>query len=215
MLELDTTATTPRDELLRLVRSRLHHVVPQGRLVAEGILGAEARVDFVAVESSGRVVLVLVGAEGDDLALIGRAVAQRGWVGELLADWHQLAPDLGIRPEAGVGVCVLAPVFSEESRAAARALGDDAVRLIRFHGVRNGAGIDVLVEKSPHDPRASIAAHPAPVTAEPASGPPPIDRPGGTPAARPALPETPAAAFRTGLTHRDLGLSREERGEFE
>ena len=82
----------------------------------------------------------------------------------------------------------MAPGFTPETQAAARSLGEAAPVLSVYRCVRNGSGVAALLE-------------PRPRTATPAQ-----------PAAAAANPGT---AFRTGLTDADLGLSPEERAEFE
>ena len=131
----DLTLAEPprRPQLVEGLRTRLCEVVPGLRLIAEGVLGADSRIDFVGVEPTGRVVLILVGEEGDDLELIGRAVAQRAWVEPRIRDWIQLAPNLGMRPGAGVRTVLLCPSFRHETEAAAAALGDQAVSLVTLH----------------------------------------------------------------------------------
>ena len=188
MPELSLTAPPPRDELLPRLRQRLPEAVPGLRVVAEGVLGAEATIDFVGLDPDGRVTLVLVGGEGQDLELLARALAQRAWVTPRLRDWQQLAPELGVRSEAGVRVVLLCPEFRPACEAAARSLGAEAPVLVRYRCVRNGAGIEALVE-----PRGARA-----LTAGAATGR--------------RAEELPA--FRTGLTDADLGLSPEERREF-
>jgi hypothetical protein len=184
--DLALTSLPPRTELLRQLRPRIDEFAPGLRVVAEGLLGAETRVDFVGVEASGRVVLVIVGTAEDDLALVARALAQKAWVEARLRDWRQLAPGLGVRPEAGVRVWLLAPRFRTESLAAARAAG---IALATYRCVRNGdAGSDALVEA------VSEAGESEPLA---------------TGAGR-ALPQ-----FRTGLVDAELGLSAEERREFD
>jgi hypothetical protein len=69
----------PRDDLLRQLRLRIGALAPGLRLLAEGLLGAGSRIDFVASEPDGQVVLVMVGEEGDDLALLARGLAQKTW----------------------------------------------------------------------------------------------------------------------------------------
>ena len=93
----DLTITEPpaRSRLIEQLRPRLSELVPALQLVAEGLLAADTRIDFVGVEPSGRVVLILVGNPGEDLELVGRALAQRAWVESRVRDWVQLAPDLG------------------------------------------------------------------------------------------------------------------------
>jgi hypothetical protein len=172
---------------LRQLRPRIDEIAPGLRVVAQGLLGAESRVDFVGVEASGRVVLVIVGTVEDDLALIARALAQRAWVEARLRDWLQLAPGLGVRPEAGVRVWLLAPRFRTESLAAAQAAG--GIALATYRCVRNGGiGSDALVE----------AVAEADETAPPA-----------------ASSERAPAQFRTGLNDAELGLTVAERREFD
>jgi hypothetical protein len=150
------------------------------RLVAEGLLGAESPIDFLGIDAEGRAVIILVGDPGGDLELVTRGLAQKAWVEPRLRDWVQLAPHLGLRPEIGARLLLLCPGFRAESRAAASALGPDAPEMILYRCVRNGAGVDALVEPLDHSPAAP-----------------------------------PAAPFRTGLTDADLGISPEERREFE
>ncbi len=178
-----------RSQLIEGLRSRLSEVVPALRLIAEDTLGADSRIDFVGVEPAGRVVLILVGEEGDDLELIGRAVAQRAWVEPRIRDWIQLAPNLGVRPGAGTRAILLCPSFRHETEAAAAALGDQAVSLVRYRCLLNGGSLQILIE---------------PIARTTASGstPPKLDRSG--------LP-----AVRTGLSHEELGLTAEEHVEFD
>jgi hypothetical protein len=185
--DLALTPPPPRAELLRQLRPRVDEFAPGVRVVAEGLLGAETRVDFVGVEASGRVVLVIVGTAEDDLALVARALAQKAWVEARLRDWRQLAPGLGVRPEAGVRVWLLAPRFRTESLAAARAAG--GIALATYRCVRNGAtASDALVE----------------IVTEAAESEPPGAGVGRAP-----------PQFRTGLADAELGLSAEERREFD
>jgi hypothetical protein len=165
-------------------------LVPGSRLLAERLLGAESRIDFVTLDPTGRVVLVLVGEEGDDLELVGRGLAQRAWVEARLRDWLQLAPDLGARPEACVKVLLVCPSLRPETLAAAGQLDPEILGLAVYRCVRNGASIETLVE---------------PVTVTPPEAEAPVNEP--EPLSVPS--------FRTGLTDSDLGLSSEERNELE
>ncbi len=185
-----TLAEPPRrSQLVEGLRAQLGEVVPALRLIAEGLLGADSSIDFVGVEPTGRVVLILVGEEGDDLELIGRAVAQRAWVEPRIRDWIQLAPNLGVRPGAGARAVLLCPSFRHETEVAAAALGDRAISLVRYRCLLNGGNLEILLE---------------PVAREVARGstPPKLDRSGLPP-------------FRTGLSHEDLGLTAEEHVEFD
>ena len=120
------------------------------------------------------------------------ALAHRAWVEARLPDWLQIAPELGANSLAGVGSNVLCTSFSADARAAAAALGEPTLRLVRYHFVRNGSGLEILVEKPPLPtvtPPDRARAHPAEARPEP--------------------------VFRTTLTDADLGLSGDERSEFE
>ena len=192
MFDLEPNASIPREELLLLLRERIADALPESRLIAEGILGAESRIDFVAVEPSGRLAVLVVGESGEDLAAIGRALAHRAWVEARLPDWLQLSPQLGATAQAGVCATVLCPSFSDDARVAATALGESTLRLVRYHFVRNGSGLQILVEKPSHPPVVASNRTPAP--------------PDGA-ATEPV--------FRTGLTDADLGFTSDDRIEFE
>ena len=201
--EIGLTTPPTRPELLRLLTGRLTQVVPGAQLLAQGMLGADAPIDFVAVEPDGRITLVLVGEDDEDLALIGMGIAQRAWVEARLRDWLQLAPSLRIRPEAGVRVVLLCPRFRPQTRLAARALGPRAIGLARYRCVEDAAGVETLVEHVIDD------AEPAEETT-PSPGRDAARSPETSPQAA-ACPEPP---FRSGLTDADLGLDDDERAEF-
>ena len=192
MPEVTLTAPPPRPELLRQLSVRLDELIPGARVLAERILGAESRIDLVVLEPTGRVALVLVGADGEDLELVGRGLAQRAWVQARLGDWLQLAPHLGVRPEAGVKIWGICPSIRPEAVAAAAELGPDAFGMAVYRCVHNGSSMEILVEAL-------------------SGGPPPR--------AVPPPPSTvhsiEAPAFRTGLADADLGLTTEEIREFE
>jgi len=202
LLDFDPNVSVPREELLQLLRHRIADAVPEGRLIAEGILGAESRIDFVAVEPSGRLAIVVVGETGEELEAIGRALAHRAWVEARLPDWLQIAPELGANALAGVCAYVLCPSFSADARTAAGALGGSTLRLVRYHFVRNGSGLEILVEKPPLPN----------VTSADLTGPEMTSKERGQ--AQPAE-SPPEPVFRTTLTDADLGLSGDERSEFE
>jgi len=186
--DLSIASPPARPELIRQLRVRLDAVIPGLRVVAEALLGEDGPIDFVGIDAAGGAALVLVGAEGDDLELVARGLAERAWVEPRLKDWLQLAPNLGLRPEAGVGVVLCCPSFGPASRAAARALGRLAPVLATYRCVRNGSGVEPLVEL--------LEGPTAPARAGEAAG-------------AAAFP-----SFRTGLTDADLDLSAAERDEF-
>jgi hypothetical protein len=190
--ELRFAEAPPREELLRSLRPRLDDAAPGLRVLAQDVLGCEAPIDFVGVGPTGGVALVLVGAAGEDLELVACGLAQRAWLAPRLRDWLQLAPDLGLRPEAGVAIVLLCPDFGPASRAAADALGEAAPRLVRYCCVRNGSGVEVLVERRLEGTQAPLR-HGA--GARPAPPPPRAPEPGPL-----------RSRFRTGLTDADLGF---------
>ncbi|MGE4605999.1 MAG: hypothetical protein AAEJ52_04585 [Myxococcota bacterium] len=187
MADVELAAAPPRAHLIERLRPRLGELVPGLRVIAESLLGADSKIDFVAIEPSGRVVLILVGESGEDLQLVGRALAQRAWVEPRVRDWIQLAPSIAARPVAGVRVLLLCPDFCAQTEAAVASLGNDVVSLARFRCLRNGADLHLLFEGTPGAPAA------------------PADPPEMS-----ALPP-----FRTGLTDEDLGLTDEERDSLE
>ncbi len=190
MADPELTPAPPRPELFAELRARLVSIDPRLRFFAEGVLGADARIDGVAVDdASGAAVLLLIGGPGEDLELVGRAVAQRAWVEARLEDWLKLAPELGLRPEAGVRVILACPGFRAETLAAARALGAERVQLARYQRSGNGDRVQLLLE-----PRAEAAAAPAPSVEREVAEPP---------------------LFRSGLSDAQLALTAEEKAEFE
>jgi len=186
--ELSLCESPPRRELLRLLRASAAGLWPAWRVIAEDVLGAESTIDWVALEPGGRACLVLVGEQGEDLELVTRALAQRAWLGPRLRDWLQLAPRIGLRPEAGARALLLCPAFRSEAQAAASALGSEVLSLVSYRCVRDAAGVSVLVE--------------------------PIRTASGAAEASEA-PAQPPQPFRTGLSDLDLGLTPDERLEFE
>jgi hypothetical protein len=196
MPDLRLIAPPPRDELIGQLRGRLGHAVPGLRVLAERLLGADSIIDFVALEPTGRVVLILVGDRDDDLELVARGLAQRAWVSARLGDWTQLAPNLGFEPEAEVRVVLACPAFGTEASAAVRALGSGVMTAVTYRCVQNGTGFEVLLE------------HPF------AMDPEPTGEPIGS-REMPASNESKAPQFRTGLSDIDLGLTPEEQSEFD
>lgn len=190
MAELRTAEPLPRTLLIQSIAARLHHVVPGFRPIAQDLLADASRIDVFGAADDGAAVLALLGErEADALALLARAVAQREWLVAHLPDWLKLAPDLGVRSGAPVQAVVLCPHFGTEAVAAARAVDRGPLQLVTWRCVRNGSEADVLLER----------LFPA----------------GPAGAAAPASGTRAASGFRTGLSDADLGLSPEERAEFE
>lgn len=187
MAELRLVSSPGRSELRAALRDRLGQLGHGLRALAENVLGADDRIDFVAFDGDGRAAVLLVAEPGGELARLAESLAQRAWVEARLPDWRQLAPELPLRPEAGVRAVVLVPDASPRLRAVAGALGPDAPELWVYRCVRNGSGLDVLLEAPGH------ARETAP----------------------PSRDASPTSAFRSGLTDAQLGLTPSEIAEFD
>ena len=146
MAELRFASTPPPDERRRALRDALGALIPGWRPLAENVLGADARIDWVGRGDDGRCVIALVGRAGDDLALVAEGLAQRAWVAARVADWAQLAPAAGLRPTAEVTAVLLAPAFRPAAIAAARAAAGKGLLLAALRFVENGSGIAPLLE---------------------------------------------------------------------
>lgn len=189
--ELAWGSEPSREDVLRGVREGLVRPGDGLRIVAADLWGEDDRIDFVAADPDGAAVVVLVGGPGDDLELLGRGLAQRAWVEARLADWRKLAPELPLRPEAGTRLLLVCPAFRPLALRAAASLGG-RVRLATCRAIRNGSGRALLVEEVTLPPTALAG----PRETAPAPAPAPSE-------------------FRSGLTAEDLGLSDEERSDFE
>ncbi len=188
--DLHYVASLPRAELRNALR-RAQAFDPPLRILAEDILGADAAIDFIGVDPGGRVVLVLIGEDGEDRELLTQALAQRAWVRPRIRDWLQLAPNLELSASAPVVVSLLCSSFSGDTLAAAADLGPEVLDLSTLRCVQNGSEATVLLERL--SPRGGSPARPASV----------------------APPPTGGSGFRSGLTAEDLQLTPEEISEFD
>jgi hypothetical protein len=111
-----------RSQLLRQLRSLLPRLADPLEIVAEQILGLDSRIDFVAKDRRGQVVLVFLADRGSDLRALADCLAQCSWVEPRVGDWLKLAPQLGLRPELGVRVLLLASQLDPRTIAAARSV---------------------------------------------------------------------------------------------
>lgn len=167
-----------RDRLLALERG----LVP----VAEDVLAAGSRVDQVARDARGAAVLVMV-AEADDAGLLTRALAHAAWLEPRLADWAQLAPDLGLDPSAPVRAWLVCRHFAPETEAALAALPPGRVELVAVQGPDEAPGPWLERRAAP-----AGTAGPGPGEEAPLEVPDP-------------------APFRSGLREADLEISAGER----
>jgi len=191
MTDVEWSEPPPRTELLAGVREGLKELGLSLRVLAQDVLGAEARIDLVAADPEGRVTLILLTTADDDLALAAMALAQRAWLEARLPDWVQIAPQLGLRPEGPLRAVLVAAAFSPTTVAVVQAADPEDIDLVRFRCVRsrrNGSGVRVLLEP----------VRMAGLRVEAPSG-----RRAGAPPA--------AARFRSGLAGADLDLTSDER----
>ncbi|MFP6641306.1 MAG: hypothetical protein VCC04_13750 [Myxococcota bacterium] len=196
MPEILATPPQSAEELRSLVQTEVGHLDPAWRVIAKDILGLDGRIDLVALDGRGRVVVILLGLLGeDDRALLTRLVAQRSWVAPRVGDWAQLAPELELDPAAPVRGVLMAPDFAGETRTAAESLDTLPVELIRYTSLRTGARQQVLL--SPLEP-GSFEAFPRETREQ-------ISR----------RPKPPEPVFRSGLSDQDLGLSQTEAALFD
>lgn len=140
MSELRLVAPPSRAALRRALRGAISRLGRPLRALAEDVCGLDGAIDLVAAEPSGRVVLVLVGEAGEDLELVGHALAQRAWLAPRLGDWLQLAPDLGIRAHETPSLLLVAPDFGDRARAAAAAVDAEGIGLARYRCVADDSG---------------------------------------------------------------------------
>ena len=178
----------PRSALLRAISDALVELDPPLTPVAERVLGLDARIDLVARDDRGGVVVAVVAAAGEDLSRLTDALAQRAWLEPRLPDWLQIAPTLPIDPGRGVRALLLAPRFEPRTLAAARALGDATMELATYRARREAAGWTVEIE----------------AIGTPETGP-----------GEAVLVAPPESLFRTGLDEADLGLATPEDPELD
>ena len=138
MIEGSPGVHAERARALRELRSRIPKLPDPLEIVAEQILGLESRIDFVARDRRGQVVLVFLADRGSDLGLLADSLAQRAWMEPRVADWVKLAPQLGLRP-LGVRVLLLASHLDPRTVAAAKSLEGPVIDLGICRPVPNGA----------------------------------------------------------------------------
>ena len=178
--------------LRRELRSRLGELTGPLQILAENLLGEEdCRIDWVAVEPSGRLWIVLLDADGSDETLLLRGLVQRAWVQARLGDWLQLAPSLPARTDTRPRLLLLAPGFSRGVRIAAREADEHGIRLARFGWSRSPGGERLAIEAlaaPAHPPGLAKATEPTGSPERAGSGAAPV-----------------GSSFQSGLSERDFG----------
>jgi hypothetical protein len=168
--------------LARRLRARLGQLGVSLQILAEDVMGDEdVRIDWVAVDPSGRAWVVLVAPEEAEAPLLlARGLAQRAWLEARLPDWRQLAPELPVRLDARPRLLLIAPGFPRLVQVAAREADAEGISLARL--------------------RWSAADGPGEAGLEPVRPPPAPAR------EETALPTAPrrASAFRSGLSDHDF-----------
>jgi hypothetical protein len=189
-----------RTELLAAVGAELHQVVPGWRWIAQELLAQDSRIDLFGVDEDAAAVIVGVGAAPRELELLGRLLAWRHWLTPRLPDWLKLAPALGVRPDRPIRAVLVCHEPGIELCTAVESLGLSWLQLVRRRGDEGG-------RRAPGARLERLVARPED-TGLPRSGNGAVQR-------APVVESAPQAAFRTGLTDADLGLSPDERAEFE
>jgi len=199
-----TVRVSSRAEARSALRDAVEELGRPLRVLAEDISGLDRSLDLVCADPAGRVVLVLLGAEGEDLELVADGLAQRAWLEPRLEDWRKLAPGLDVRPELGVGILLVAPEFGARARRAARAtpgIGLARVRLAATAGSQPARETpEALLELLEISDAPAAEARPGAVS--------PPDPVGGDPGKAIAAPPRRRPAFRTGLSEADLRPAR-------
>jgi len=196
------------------LRHWLLSLQPPLAVFAQDVLGSDDRIDLVARDEHGGVILILVDHRLADLpgslerppdaALLARALAQIEWLQARLPDWAQLAPGLSLAGEHPVRAWLVAPSFDAGTRAAARVLGE-RIRLVEARP----AGLPLRVRLDDVEAPAAVPAEPPGPGEDGARGDDPA--PGPEPEPPPALGT--AGVFRSGLSEADLRLDAAERRE--
>ena len=193
-------------DLRRALRRELEQLRPPLRILAENVLAEGSRIDLVARDALGDLVVVMIGRVGDDLELFTRALAHRAWVEARIPDWLQLAPELEL--SSNVHALLMCPEFQPETLAAAQ-VALPPVQLSVYRDLLAGARSFLLEPASsprPTAPRVESAPQQAQELPEPTTREVPI--PSGS-----ELGPT-ASEFRSGLSEADLQITPEERQEF-
>lgn len=209
MSEREIPDEQTRATLRRTLRQQLEQMQPPLRTLAENVLAEGSRIDLVARDPIGGLVVVLIGDVGEDLELFTRSLAHRSWVEQRIPDWLQLAPELAL--SSRVHALILCPEFRPETIAAARS-NASLVRLSLYRNLQPAAGTLLLEPLNPPLAEDETEARPMPplgaaarlvsTPAEVPRDPAPLE-----PAARPS-------EFRSGLSEADLQISPEERRDF-
>ena len=197
-----------RATLRRTLRQQLELEQPPLRTFAQDVLAEGSRIDLVAKDPLGGVVVVLIGEAGQDRDLLTRALAHRSWLEQRIPDWLQLAPELEL--SESVSALLLCPDFHPETIAAARSV-QPLVRLSLYRSLQDAAGpmlLEPLLLGPEKTTSAAVASRPqrSPGHSPGVSSFPPSDSV-GEPTAQPS-------EFRSGLSEADLQITPEERREF-
>lgn len=174
----DSPPCPERVALRGRLREALARLDERLEIVAEDVLGLESRIDVVARDARGGLVVALVAERGRDLERLADVLAQSAWLAPRVQDWLKIAPGLKIRPERGVRTLLAATEFDPRTLAAASRMGDAAPALLRIAEAPPAA----------FRPAGAAASTPAPTAAR-----------GEAPA-----PASTLSVFRTGLDPDDL-----------
>jgi hypothetical protein len=179
---------------------------PPLRVLAENVLAEGSRIDLVARDALGDLIVVMIGRVGEDLEHFTRVLAHRAWVEQRVPDWLQLAPELEL--SSNVHALLVCPEFQPETTAAARS-ALPPVQLSIYRDLQATSGV-LLLEPVRYPPSEKAGPRAA-STPRSAHG---VFEPAGRPDAAGQELEPPQSEFRSGLSEADLQITPEERREF-
>ena len=146
MPDVALTSLPEKPELRAALEARAKEFQPPLRVIATEVLGNEGEIDIVALAPDGGVVLLFIGAENDDRALLTEAMAQRIWVRDRLDSWRQLAPELGLRVDKPIHIALFCASYCAQTLAAC---SDELLRSVELFIVRAvdvGGRVETLIE---------------------------------------------------------------------
>jgi hypothetical protein len=112
------------------LRNDLEKLEPGLRILAGDVLGLDRRLEYVAADRQGRLVVCLQAAPGRELEAVADALAQIEFLIPRVADWKKLSPDLPLDPSAPARALLVAADFPLRARAASRSAGAGRVELV-------------------------------------------------------------------------------------
>lgn len=206
MAELEWDVAAERPSLRRAVRHALRRHDASIRVVAEGFMSLESKIDLLAVGGEGELISIRIGGLGEDAEALTRTLADLAWLRPRTEDLLKLSPGLGIEPSIEPRALLICPDFQAETKLAVENFPSRTIDLVGYRCFRERGQLSVLLES-----RSSVLAE----WADPACELPIPGRSRATAkhreSARPSRLTDPPnpSGFRTGLKDTDLRPSIE------